>query len=94
MRTKRVRLAVALWVVLAFLVWNVVFDRMLVVAGRRYSHAAAVAARRGESFLRIDDWMRPAINRAAVVASGTAAIVGGLGLLAVALAARRHAPYQ
>lgn len=89
-RTRGVRLAAALWVVLAFLVWNVVFDRMLVVAGRRYSHAAAVAARRGDSFLTIDDWMRPAINRAARAASGTAALVGGVGLLAIAVASRRR----
>ena len=35
-------LAMVLWLVLAFLVWNVVFDRMIVLAGRRYSHDAAV----------------------------------------------------
>jgi hypothetical protein len=41
-RSLRLRLgvALALWIVLALVVWNVVFDRVLVVAGRQYVHAA------------------------------------------------------
>jgi hypothetical protein len=38
------RLARALWIVWAVLVWNVVFDRVIVVAGRSYITAAYRAA--------------------------------------------------
>ena len=85
------RLAAVLWVVFAFLVWNVVFDRTLVLAGRRYSYAAAVAARRGEVLLRIDDWMRPAIRHGLLVASASALAVAVCGLAAIALAIRKPA---
>jgi hypothetical protein len=62
------RFAVALWLVLAFVVWNVVFDRILVLAGRRYSYAAIMAVRGGHAYLRIDDWMRPAIAQGVLIA--------------------------
>ena len=42
----RVRLASALWLVLAMIVWNVIFDRVIVLAGRRYVYEASAAARR------------------------------------------------
>jgi hypothetical protein len=81
-----VRVAAALWFVLAVVVWNVVFDRVLVVAGRQYVHAATLASRGSDPFLRIDDWMRPAITRAFRSASAAAGTVlaAGLGLIAVA----------
>ena len=37
--------AVALWFVLAVVVWNVTFDRIIVEAGRAYIRAARVSAR-------------------------------------------------
>ena len=82
------RLAAALWLVLALVVWNVVFDRILVLAGRRYSYAAAMAVRDGKNYLRIDDWMRPAIAHGARVASVTALGIAVFGLIAVAIASR------
>lgn len=82
------RLAAALWLVLAFVVWNVVFDRILVLAGRRYSYAAVIAVRDGKSYLHIDDWMRPAIAHGVRVASVTALGIAAFGLIAVAVAAR------
>ena len=42
-RARDARIAVALWIVWIVVVWNVVFDRIIVVAGRRYVHAAAAA---------------------------------------------------
>jgi hypothetical protein len=80
--------AAALWLVLAFAVWNVVFDRVLVLAGRRYSFAAATAVRDGHDYIRIDDWMRPAIVHGVRVASLTALAIAVFGLIAVAIAAR------
>lgn len=81
-------MAAALWLVLAFAVWNVVFDRILVLAGRRYSFAAATAVRDGHDYIRIDDWMRPAIVHGVRVASLTALAIAVFGLIAVVIASR------
>jgi hypothetical protein len=85
---SRRRVAVVLWLVLAFLVWNVVFDRILVLAGRRYSYAAAVAARQADAYVRIDDWMRPAVAHGVRVASLAGLAVAVVGLAAIAVASR------
>ena len=77
------RLARILWVVLAFAVWNVVFDRVLVLAGREYVYAATLAARDGV-YLFAKDWM----------ASAGAAIILATGLALVAVAGRRHTESQ
>jgi hypothetical protein len=82
------RVAAALWLVLAFAVWNVVFDRILVLAGRRYGTAAATAVRDGHDYVRIDDWMRPAIAHGVRVASVIALAIALFGLMAVTIAAR------
>lgn len=87
--SRKVRVAIALWLVLAFLVWNVVFDRILVLAGRRYSYAARVLVREKGTYLRIDDWMRPAITRGLWTASAAGIAVAVVGLAGVAIARRR-----
>jgi hypothetical protein len=69
-------------------VWNVVFDRILVIAGRRYAYAAAQAVREGRGYLRIDDWMRPAITHGVHVATIAAVGIAAFGLSAVAIAKR------
>lgn len=94
-RRHRIMTAIVLWVVLAFLVWNVIFDRLIVLAGRRYSYDATLAFRAGH-YLRIDDAMRPAISHGVRVASLWAGVVlvVGLGLIRLAAevdAARRRA---
>jgi hypothetical protein len=86
---RQSRLAVALWCVLAFLVWNVVFDRVLVLAGRRYVHAATVAAGDGAPYLLMHDWMRTARRDGVRLASLSAAAVLVVALVAVPLARRR-----
>ena len=85
---RSARFAALLWLVLAFLVWNVVFDRILVLAGRRYSYAAAVSARNGQGYVLINDWMRPAVRYGVKVATATAIVVAAIGLVGVALATR------
>jgi hypothetical protein len=82
----RRRLALALWIAWAIIVWNVVFDRVLVVAGRAYVHAAAIAASGGSSFARIDDWMRPALPRAFWMATAAGAAILVIGIVAISLA--------
>jgi len=86
---RRARLAAALWLVLAFLVWNVVFDRILVLAGRRYSYEATVAVRERGTYLRIDDWMQPAMAHGLWTASAVAIAIAVVGVAAVVMASRR-----
>ena len=89
---RAARVARWLWIVFAFVVWNVVFDRILVLAGRQYVHAATVAARGSGPYLRVNDWMRPAITRGLWMATAAAAAILAIGLICVPLAARRRPP--
>jgi hypothetical protein len=86
------RLARVLWIAWAVVVWNVVFDRAIVVAGRSYIVAATrhTAADPMAPPLNMDDWMAPAVTRGLIMATaaGGAVLVTGLG--AVSFAARRQ----
>jgi len=64
------RLALALWIAWAVVAWNVVFDQVIVLAGREYIQAALAAG--VGPFANMDDWMRPAATRALWLASGAA----------------------
>jgi hypothetical protein len=87
--SRAVRLAVALWIALAIVVWNVIFDRVVVVAGRVYVRAAAESARNSGTYLRVDDWMGPAIVHGAWTASAASVLILALGLVAIRVALRR-----
>lgn len=84
------RVAIALWIAWAFAVWNVVFDRILVLAGRRYVYAAAVSASQSNAYLRIADWMRPALWRGFWVATGAGMLILTTGLVAIGVATKRR----
>jgi hypothetical protein len=86
---SRRRLAVVLWVAWAAVAWNVAFDQVLVFAGRETVGAAFAAVRTGAPYVRIDDWMRPALWRALWIATATAAAILVTGLCAIRLATRR-----
>ena len=88
----KVRLARALWIAWAVIVWNVVFDHVIVVAGRSYIAAARRAAVTAGSFANMDDWMGPAVSRGFWIATAAAAFVLLTGLAAVARARRRLNP--
>jgi hypothetical protein len=92
--TRSVRLAVVLWIMFGGVVWNVVFDRVLVLAGRRYAYAAAVSLQRDGVYLAIDDWMRPAIQRGVLLATVAGLSTAGVGLIAIAFVARRSARHS
>jgi len=77
-----------LWIAWAVIVWNVVFDHVIVVAGREYILAASLAVARSAPFARMDDWMHPAVVRGLWIASLAAAAIGGAGLSAVRFAVR------
>jgi hypothetical protein len=84
------RIARALWMACAVVVWNVVFDRVIVVAGRNY--VAAVGRTGGAHagpFLNMDDWMRPAVTRGLWIATAAGGLVLVAGLAAVSRAGRR-----
>ena len=94
-RPRRVRwskpgvAAIGLWLVFAFVTWNVVFDRLIVLAGRRYVYAAVVSARQTGSYQRIDDWMRPATTQAVWTASVVAGLIAAVGVALTIVAVRK-----
>jgi hypothetical protein len=89
---RAARLARALWIVWAVIVWNVVFDHVIVSAGRQYIVAAELAVRGGGGvaphFEHMDAWMRPAVRRGLWTATASAAAILAIGLPAIHLAAR------
>jgi hypothetical protein len=84
---RSARIAVGLWIAWAVIVWNVVFDHVIVVAGRQFIAAAERAAQAGAPYARMDDWMRPAVTRAFWTANAAA---GGLLLILVILCPLRR----
>jgi len=80
------RIALALWIVWAVIVWNVVFDRVIVVAGRRYIAAATAADAPRPN---MDDFMRPAVTRGLWIASAAGGAVFLTGLACVRVAVQR-----
>jgi hypothetical protein len=81
-RVKLTRIAQALWIVWAIAVWNVVFDYVIVAAGRQYLAAAIRAAEAGP-YARLDDWMRPAITRGLLMATASSGTILLVGLAAI-----------
>ena len=77
------RFALVLWIAWAVIVWNVIFDQTIVLAGRDYIQAA-LAAGIGP-FANMDDWMRPAVTRGAWLATAAAGaiLVTGVSLCAL-----------
>jgi len=78
-----VRIAAALWIVWAIVVWNVVFDHVIVGAGREYLRAALVAAQGPGPYAHMDDWMRPAIARGLWMATAAAGVILVVGFAAI-----------
>jgi len=83
-----VPLAVALWLVFGVVVWNVVFDAAVVVAGRQYVYRQAEFIRGRGPEVSIPGVMRPAIRRGAREATLWGGLVAAGGLAAVAFARR------
>jgi hypothetical protein len=77
-------LARLLWIAWAVVVWNVVFDHVIVVAGRAYIAAANRAAfATPPHYENMDAWMRPAVARGLWIASASAGVILVTGLLLV-----------
>jgi hypothetical protein len=74
------RIARALWIAWAVILWNVVFDHVIVVAGRRYIVAAQTP---GAPRASMDAFMRPAVTRGLWIATVAAGAVLATGLAAI-----------
>lgn len=88
-RRRQTTVASVLWIVLAGVIWNVVFDRVLVLAGRRYVYAASQSHGNDGPPALIDPWMRDARRRAVRLATMVALPVAVVGVIAVRFASRR-----
>jgi hypothetical protein len=89
---RALRLALALWLVWAALVWNVVFDRVIVLAGRGYIAAATAAASADTPrYEDMDAWMRPAVTRGLWLATSIAAAILMTGIVLIYAASRTAA---
>jgi hypothetical protein len=80
LRSRRV--AIALWIAFAVVVWNVVLDQVIVLAGRAYIVAAVEAAERLQPYVRMEDWMGPAVVRGFWMANASAALIFIIGAIA------------
>ena len=83
------RLAAALWLLLAFLVWHDCFDHHIRFAARRYLAAQHQHVLGRAPFLQSDAVMRRAASAAAIDATRWSALVAVIGLSAVVWAAHR-----
>ena len=90
---RAARIARALWIAWALVVWNLVFDRSIVTAGRAYVSATVHAAATRDSSasaVRMDDWMRPAVTRGLWTATAAGGAVLATGLWSVRRASRQN----
>ena len=85
---RSARIAAALWIAWAVVVFNVVLDQVIAVAGRRYIVEAIASAGAMGPYVRIDDWMRPAVVRGLWLAGAAAAAILAVGFIGLRLAAR------
>ena len=83
------RLARALWIIWAVIVWNVVFDQVIVRAGRDYLAAAGEASATHALPPNMDAYMRPAVRRGVWIATAAGALILFTGLASVGAARRR-----
>jgi hypothetical protein len=86
---RRARLAAALWLVLAFIVWHVRFDHGIDTAARTYLFTQHQYVLGRAPRVTIDAAMRPAASAAALDATKWSAVIAVSGAAAVAWAARR-----
>lgn len=91
---RQTAVAYVLWIVLAGVIWNVVFDRVLVLAGRRYVHAASQADEGGRPPVLVDPWMREARSRGARLAALVTVPVMVVGVIAIRFASRRNTSHR
>jgi len=86
--THRARLAVALWAVFAFAVFNVTFDWQTRLAGLEFAGAQSRRHAAGQPVTTIDEGFRPMVRAAAVRSSGWLGLILVTGVIATVVATR------
>ena len=86
---RRARLAAALWLVVAFIVWHVRFDHGIDTAARTYLFTQHQYVLGRAPSVAINAAMGPAASAAALDATKWSAVIAVSGVAAVAWAARR-----
>ena len=86
--TTGARLAVALWAVFAFAVFNVTFDWQTRVAGLEFAAAQLRRHAAGQPVATINEGLRPMVRAAAVRSSGWLALILGTGVIATIVVTR------
>ena len=85
---RSARLALALWLLLAIVVFNVRFDWQARLAGHAFVRSQIARHEQGLPTLSINDGFRPMIRAAARQSAGWPAAIAVAGAAATALAAR------
>jgi len=85
------RWAVALWLVFALAVWNVIFDASVIQGGREYLTRQILWQQGKGPGASMHGVMDEAVSRGARLATAAGAGVAAIGLTAVWLAGRRRA---
>jgi len=86
------RLAIALWLALTIVTWNIVFDREVWTAAEQFTQDNVARYERGEPVPTINDAYRPQIRVAARDASLWAGGVLAAGAVALVIAGRLGRP--
>ena len=84
-----VRLALILWAVFAFVVWNVVFDRRVYEFSVRFTQQQIQAFQAGQPVASIETAFRPQVRRAALEASAWGGSVLAAGFVLTMVLSRR-----
>ena len=85
------RAAMIAWAAFAAVVWNVVFDAIVIEAGRDYLTRQALHQQHRGPAVTIREVMDPGVARAARTASAAGGAVAAVGVLAAWLAGRPRA---
>jgi hypothetical protein len=89
-RRRPRRAALLAWAACAVVVWNVVFDAIVIRSGREYLALQALHQQGRAPAVTIRDVMDPGVARAAKTATVSGGVAGAAGLLAVWLVGRRR----
>ena len=86
--TRRARLAIALWAMFGFAVFNVTFDWQTRAAGLVFAGAQLQRHAAGVPVVTINDGFRPMVRAAALRSSGWLGLILGTGVVATIAATR------
>ena len=88
--TASVRTALALWFLLAIVVFNVRFDWQTRAANYAFVRSQVVRHQQGQATLSINDGFRPMVRQAAIDSSVWLISIAAVGAMLAFVAARRN----